>query len=87
MVHLHKRYLKENYLRLQQAILKRTELSSLTIWERRKAGLDLEELFGVIEELKQSNYIKVILIANQMKFMKMKELRSISIKKKLLIVS
>ena len=32
--------------------------------ERRKAGLDLEELFGVIEELKQSNYIKVILIAN-----------------------
>ena len=32
--------------------------------ERRKAGLDLEELFGVIEELKQSNYIKVILVAN-----------------------
>lgn len=28
--------------------------------ERRKAGLDLEELFGVIEELKQSNYIKVM---------------------------
>lgn len=26
--------------------------------------MDLEELFGVIEELKQSNYIKVILIAN-----------------------
>ena len=44
--------------------------------ERRKAGLDLEELFGVIEEL-----------PIQMKFMKMKELRSISTKKKLLIVS
>lgn len=32
--------------------------------ERRKKGLALEELFGVIEDLKQSNYIKVILIAN-----------------------
>lgn len=32
--------------------------------ERRKSGLDLEELFGVIEDLKQLNYIKIILIAN-----------------------
>ena len=31
--------------------------------ERRKSGLDLEELFGVIEDLKQLNYIKIILIA------------------------
>ena len=32
--------------------------------ERRKAGLDLEELFGVIEDLKELNYIKIILVAN-----------------------
>ncbi len=33
-------------------------------FERMKADLNLEEVFGVIEELKQCNYIKVILVAN-----------------------
>lgn len=44
--------------------------------ERRRTGLDLEELFGVIEELKQSNYIKVILIANSNEIHENEELRS-----------
>lgn len=33
-------------------------------FERMKADLNLEEVFGVIEELKQCNYVKVILVAN-----------------------
>ena len=32
--------------------------------ERMKKDLNLEEVFGVIEELKQCNYVKVILVAN-----------------------
>lgn len=46
------------------ASFKKNRIIVIDDLERRKSGLDLEELFGVIENLKQLNYIKVILIAN-----------------------
>lgn len=32
--------------------------------ERMNSNMNLEEIFGIIEELKQCNYVKVILVAN-----------------------
>ena len=41
--------------------------------ERMNSNMNLEEIFGIIEELKQCNYVKVILVANTVEMSKDKK--------------
>ena len=53
--------------------------------ERMSDDIRLEELFGIIEELKQCNYVKAIVILRiQMKYNRTKKLYLISIMRKCL---